>query len=200
MITHADRVVAAGWALDALQRLGHASLAEELRIEWRPFASRMGDALYVPRGVLVRHRGSFRFAEQRTVRVRLSSALWPRATRRDRYETVVHEVAHLVTAHEARQACAPAPSAHGAEWRAVMLRAGVTPERCCDNVSNEGLVRRVEVSCACPTRSKVTPYVAGRIAAGAAYSCRRCGSHVSVPEGTRPVAKKRSAKRAQRGW
>jgi len=223
-ISHERRVEAAGWALETLETLGHPSLMDALKIEWKAkFTARLGDALYKRAGSLgldtvlaLRNSrvgsDSFREAAKRanadldsglkagpSARVRFSIPLWSRATPKERYETVVHEICHIVANHEAALKGTTTSSAHGWEWKNLMRKCGVKPERC-HNVDRTGLKRtgnRVSASCGCGAHN-VTPYVAGRIAAGATYTCRKCHKAIVVHVKVAPVAKKGAKKRATR--
>lgn len=180
-ITPQMRQTAAAQALSTLRTLGREDLIELLWIDWKSrFTSRMGDALYASADQRVR-RSSERFRVNGTVcRVRFSVPLWPRATDEERKQTVIHEICHLVAAHEAHLAGRKVSSSHGREWKAVMRRAGVTPKRC-HNVSTKGLGRKtIPAKCACGEHY-VTPLVAGRIIVlQRTYTCGRCHSQVLV--------------------
>ena len=64
-------------------------------------------------------------------RIRLSaSALWRRATPRKRRNTVIHELAHILTPGDG----------HGRRWKAMMRRLGEEPQRS-HTVNREGLRR-----------------------------------------------------------
>lgn len=157
-----QRQQAARWALETLRLLGHPSLADVLAIEWNPrFTSRLGDACYDPKG--------------RKTRVRFSIPLWPRASEADRYQTVVHEISHLVTNHEAALDGRMRPSSHGSEWQAVMRRAGVSPDRChaVDTSDLKKSRRTASASCACTVHA-VTPAMVRRLRGGKQYTCRSC--------------------------
>jgi predicted SprT family Zn-dependent metalloprotease len=200
-VTHQDRVEAATTAIATLIALGHEDLVDELVIQWKEaFTARLGDALYRPNGSTARvsgYSGSGRpETGTRVVRVRFSAPLWPRASKQDRYETVVHEICHIVCSHEAALAGRPRPQAHGSAWKSLMWKAGVEPKRC-HNVDREGLkkTRRViDASCGCGSHD-VTPYVAGRIAAGCRYTCRKCRRAIVVHTKVAPVAKKGGGRR-----
>lgn len=180
-ITTQMRQTAAAQALETLRALGREDMIELLWVDWKSrFTSRMGDALYATNGSRVR-RSSEKFRVNGTVcRMRLSIPLWTRATETERENTVIHEICHLVAAHEAHLHGTNVSSAHGYEWKSVMCRAGVTPKRC-HNVSNKGLSsrRRIPAKCACKDH-ELTPLVAGRILGGAKYTCRGCKAVIVV--------------------
>lgn len=181
-ITHQMRQTAAAQALSTLRTLGREDLIGLLWIDWKSrFTSRMGDALYASADQRVR-RSSERFRVNGTVcRVRFSVPLWPRATEEERKQTVIHEICHLVAAHEAHLAGRKVSSSHGHEWKAVMRRAGAEPKRC-HNVNSKGLGKKViPCNCNCEDGHHVTPLVAGRILInGAKYTCGRCHSQILV--------------------
>jgi predicted SprT family Zn-dependent metalloprotease len=116
------RARAAALAL-TLVRAHEPALERYLRIEWKGFTWRMGDArLFKVRGRL-------------TAQVRLSIPLWPRASEEERDQTVAHEVAHLIQRWRQRRgdyARAPVASlsSHGVAWRSVMRELGYKPDRC----------------------------------------------------------------------
>ena len=87
--------------------------------------------------------------------------------------TVIHEVAHLVTA-----ACHGRTRPHGPEWRAVMAYLGIPDaKRCHDYTLDDTAVRRQRrwaYLCDCSSHSLSTTRH-NRIQASAAhYHCRRC--------------------------
>jgi len=177
---HAVRV----WIGRTLKHLDELEILESLEVEWnKRFTSRLGSAR------------SIKVTE--SFRLRFSVPLWPRATPKERRDTVIHEVCHLV-AQKRAWARGVKIQAHGPEWQRLMRECGIEPERT-HNVSNEGLTtrRRVEVSCKCGSTS-VTPYVAGRIAAGATYRCKRCKVEITAPPGTKPVERRNRKRRRRR--
>lgn len=180
-ITPTMRQTAAAIALSTLRALGREDLIPLLWIDWKSkFTSRMGDALYATNGQRVR-RSSERFRIDGTIcRARFSIPLWLRATEEERRQTVIHEVCHLVAAHEAHLAGRKVSSAHGHEWKAVMRRAGVTPKRC-HSVSTKGLGKKtIPAKCRCGEHY-VTPLVGGRIIVlNRTYTCGRCHGQVLV--------------------
>lgn len=173
------------WIGQTLKTLGRLDLLDDLKVEWNArFTSKMGSA---------RIR-----AISREMAVRFSVPLWPRATPKERRETTIHEVCHIV-AYQIAWEESTKIQPHGHEWQALMRRCGIKPERT-HNVSNEGLVnsRRIDIKCACQTIS-VTPYVAGRMAAGAYYRCRKCQQKLEPPPDTKPVERRKRRKRRGRG-
>jgi len=180
MITSTMRQDAASTALATLHKLGHAELIDSLFISWGSrFTGRMGDALYVGDSIRASQHRSRQYAlNGRIVHIRFSCPLWPRATETERTQTVIHEVCHLVANHEAYLAGRPRPK-HGREWKAVMRRAGVAPERC-HNVSNKGLgQKKVRTTCSCGEHY-VTSMVAGRILSNWTYTCGKCRGKLTV--------------------
>lgn len=137
-----------------------------------------------PRGAHIGHTGDL--LGRCVARVRFSIPLWPRASKAERDETVAHEVAHLVVAYrhavaiiEWRARCDEElhaltgdayhramgrqygrgprrPSAHGAEWRAVMVEMGYTPNRT-HNVDRTGLTAHTLYCHACGESHAVGP-------------------------------------------
>jgi SprT protein len=172
------------WIGQTLKHLDELEILGVLEVEWNErFTSKMGSAK------------SRRLTED--FLLRFSAPLWPRATPTERHETVIHEVCHLV-AQKRAWARGVKIQPHGPEWEQLMRECSIEPERT-HSVSNEGLTtrRRVKVSCKCGTFS-VTPYVAGRIAAGATYRCRKCSVKISAPAGTKPVERRKKRRRRRR--
>lgn len=143
-------------------------------IRWGKFSAKLGDARF-SNGVGI---------------VRFSSLLWPRATEVERKETVIHEVCHVVARFEANER-GERISPHGPQWKALMHRCGVPPSRTHSVKCNDLSVRKkIPVKCGC-REFKITPYVAGRIANGSVYKCTSCNVAIKVPDGTKPVKKRR---------
>ena len=150
------------WANETLATLGHAGLP--VRIAWsKRFTSRLGDALY----------------QDGCSRVRFSVPLWPRAGGKNQYETVVHEICHIVASHEnvGRKI-----SAHGREWKALMWKCDVEPRRCHD-VRPAGYKdpRTIKAKCGCKEHM-VTEGEALKIAAGFPLGCRKCRTGLTLCE------------------
>jgi predicted SprT family Zn-dependent metalloprotease len=178
-ITPTMRQAAAAIALATLRALGREDLIPVLWICWKSdFTSRMGDALYAKNGQHV-HRSSEKYRVNGTIcRARFSAPLWLRASEEERRQTIIHEVCHLVAAHEAHLAGRKVSRPHGYEWKAIMLRAGVRPKRC-HNVSTKGLGKKtIPAKCRCGEHY-ITPLVGGRIIVlQQTYTCSRCHGQI----------------------
>lgn len=175
-VTRAQKEQVEKWVQQTLTKLRFGFL--KLRIEWKDsFTARMGDANSV------------------LLRVRFSVPLWSRASERERYETVVHEVCHIVAGVKHHHRVKP----HGAEWRALMREAGVEPRRC-HNVDRTDLTRRAErINISCPSCDQTyacTPYMAGQIASGNRI-CSKCKTRLVAPSDIQPT-KRRARRRAYR--
>lgn len=174
-------------AKEALEKLGYPELFEHLRIEWNSrFSARMGDA---------------RYRSMRDCRIRLSEPLWPRASEEKRRNTVIHEICHIVVAHEysfvALSKLRPKP--HGPEWQAKMRACGEDPKRC-HSVPTAGAKnsRRHHVyHCNCEGEQRIHRVgnkVNANIQRGQYYSCRRCKGGLrkpGQPEPKKPKPKKK---------
>lgn len=188
---------AAEWALQTLHTLGRQDLIPALHIEWKiRLTSSMGDAIYIwcdanggdfPSNAmwLLKKRQYSRFLTMdntilRAVRVRFSIPLWPRATERERYETVVHEICHLVSCHEAMLSGKCKIKPHGREWKMAMIRAGVSPRRC-HRINSSGLgQKKIPCTCGCGDHF-MTPLKAGMILDGfGTFTCRACGENIAI--------------------
>jgi len=179
--THEDRVQASQWALETLRALGREDLIDHLTVEWSTrFTSRLGDALYIdiiaiPSWRKLAKKYDRNAIDGKVCRLRFSAPIWPRADETERYETVVHEVAHLVTSHEAALVGRNKPQSHGYEWESVMRRAGVSPKRT-HSVDVKGLKgkKKTDVAhCGCKDHA-ITPAMGKKISDGALYMCRSC--------------------------
>lgn len=87
--------------------------------------------------------------------------------------TVPHEVAHLVT-----KAVFPYASAHGREWKSVMVTLGADPTRCHDyDVTNAQVKTKTKYhyTCGCADKAViVSAVIHNRIQRGRTYTCRTC--------------------------
>ena len=145
------------------ERCGCPELASKIKYVWNSrFTRRMGDATYdFPNATGV---------------VRFSKPLWGRADLRERKNTIVHEVCHIITFYKYGKSASP----HGARWKKMMLLAGEFPERC-HNVDTNGLTRKqtkIQVRCGCSQKS-VTKNMFTRMKNGSTYSCGTCNKEIS---------------------
>lgn len=145
-----------------LVELGHEILISDMSISFNNrFTALMGDANYLLR------------------RIRLSAPLWPIASEEEQFQTVVHEVCHIVAHHEhyKRVGWSGKISSHGNEWKAVMRRAGVPVKRCHHvdrSTVKQALRKKFKVYCDCKTHwFGATRY--RRLKAGIrTYTCNLC--------------------------
>jgi predicted SprT family Zn-dependent metalloprotease len=113
-------------------------------------------------------------------RIELSSAIWEHFTEQQRYQTLVHEVCHIVNRHLNGRNANP----HGWRWKMLMVKMGLSPDRCHDlDCQKVGLARKngrrakVKVRCNCPdgTLMGQTQYKRMvRATNGVYYRCRKC--------------------------
>ena len=111
------------WIWFACQRNDAEELAQAIIVEWNSrFTRRLGDGVYSPI--------TFR------ARIRLSLPLWPRASEKERRETVIHEACHCIVGYKHGIV-----AHHGLEWKQAMRNCGVEPLRN-HTVDRTGLARR----------------------------------------------------------
>jgi len=140
---------------EACHANGMGELADSITFEFNSrFKSRMGDA------------------NPTTMKIRLSSVLFPRATTTKQRNTVIHEACHIIAYakygyHIGR--------GHKEGWKACMRAAGEVPKRCHQVPTDTKRKPRVTVNCGCSTGCVVGPTVFKRICMGRRYSCRKCG-------------------------
>ncbi len=171
------------WVRWTRENLGHSSLVNDIDVQWNSrFTAKLGDARFKPTGS----------------RVRFSTPIWPRASEEERRQTVIHEICHIIVAYEAHVNGLPRRRSHGHEWQLMMVRCKVPPERThCVDTKGLSTRRRVEISCGCK-EILVTKYIAGRIAFGADFRCKRCNGRMKAPEGTVPVERRKKRRRKRR--
>lgn len=138
------------------------NLIGKIKIEFNGrFTQRLGDARYNPKS----KKGEIRF----------SRPLWPRTDDTERYNTIVHEVCHIVT-HKLHGYAA---KAHGREWKDLMILCGVKPDRCHNVPVDHRFQQRVSAWCECQehliTKNKRTRIINGQL-----YFCRTCDSFLSL--------------------
>jgi predicted SprT family Zn-dependent metalloprotease len=141
-------------------------LAGAIDLGWnRRFTARLGDARWSA------GRGE----------VRLSVPLWPKASRAEQEETVVHEVCHVVAAYRFGPG-----QGHGPRWRALMARCGYPEARRCHTVDRAAILarraaRRVPALCGCPRGVLLSSVQARRLRRGWRYPCLRCEAWICLP-------------------
>lgn len=154
---------------ETLFKLGAGGLSGLVKVEWnKRFTWKMGDAQYRP-----------------TMRIRLSTSLWPLATEAERTETVIHEVCHIVDRHLASvDPSYQRSSSHGFSWRALMSKCGAKGDRCHSVKRPPEMLRKravkVEMTCGCRT-FRYKPSKAGR------YFCKTCKTMIVVKSLTNPT-------------
>jgi predicted SprT family Zn-dependent metalloprotease len=156
-----------------------------LKVTWSRGHTALGRALYP--GIIGQVEGM-------RPEIRLSRPLWPRMPEAERRDTVIHEVAHLLTdddwhrevkaADEAKRPRPPHPESHGSQWQAWMLRMGGQPRaKCLDptvnaaarEIAQQRRIRRgdaIEIGCACRREHRPLATVARWEHAGA--TCAHC--------------------------
>lgn len=99
--------------------------------------------------------------------IELSQPIWPVLSHREKYETILHELAHSVTAHfHGTQV-----EGHGQEWRAQMRLFGLVPSEI--HKGAPGILG----TCPCRVRMVVAPeswVVLRRVHEGGRYRCKDC--------------------------
>ena len=143
-------------------------LAQVIVVEWNPrFTRRLGDAGY--------SSTTYR------ARIRLSIPLWPRASDRDRRETVIHEACHIIVGYRFGFAAAP----HGEKWKQAMRNCGVEPLRL-HSVDRTGLARRQKrfILLDCPNhgldrKCRCTIREHNMLRRGVEMWCKVCGLHLN---------------------
>ncbi len=146
---------------------GVPELVGKVRFAWNSrFIARMGDA----RWSFSRGHGL----------IRLSSALWQKATDEAQMETVAHEACHVIADYRfgSRQK-------HGPRWRQMMRLCGYENPRRCHTVDLATIQQRRchnrhRARCGCMSSLTVGPIQAKRIRTGRTYRCRRCGQAVQL--------------------
>jgi len=185
-VTPEEKQRVAALCLDTFRKLDVPELIPELTITWsNKMTSALGYGGYTP--TMAKHGKAPSAAT-----VQFSIPLWLRATEEERDETVVHEICHVVVAYkngglQPRSGRRRRP--HGAEWKAMMRKAGVEPRRC-HNVDNSDLKQkrkkqeRVKAWCDCQVHM-ITKQRAGRMRNGKGYICKKCKGKLSlVPKGS----------------
>lgn len=93
-------------------------------------------------------------------------------------QTVPHECAHIITSFAYDK-----PTAHGPEWRSVMVKLGVEPKRC-HNYEIKGIQvrkhKKFSYQCGCKEHL-VSTNLNNKMVAGRVYKCQACkGSLIPI--------------------
>ncbi len=155
------------WIWFACQRNDAEELAQAIVVEWNSrFTRRLGDGVYSP--------VTFR------ARIRLSLPLWPRASEKERRETVIHEVCHCIVGYKHGSV-----AHHGQEWNQAMKNCGVEPLRN-HNVDRTGLARRrrLFILLDCPNQGierkcRIRSKEFNLVQQGKWFVCKVCGLHLT---------------------
>ena len=130
-----------------------------IRVEWNKSKRVAGDAWYIAR------------------RIRFSTVAWEHMVEQERWNTVVHEVCHIVSDYQAGYRVKP----HGIEWKNLMVRCGADPKRTwkpSESFYKAGHGRKQHIRaaltvCGCGehpiTKNRFT-----RMRNGAQYRCKTC--------------------------
>ena len=158
-----DRHKIRGWIQFACDCNEVSELAQTVIVEWnRRFTRRLGDGVYSP----LTYRA----------KIRLSIPLWPRASSKDRMETVIHEACHVIVGYKHGYV-----AAHGSEWKAAMRKCGVEPLRL-HSIDRTGLYRRqrqfILLDCPNETKCRCTTRQYNLLRSGSIYRCNKCGLHL----------------------
>jgi SprT protein len=168
------------WTRFACECNNAEELAQAIIVEWNSrFTRRLGDGVYSP----LTHRA----------RIRLSLPIWPRASEKERRETVIHEVCHCIVGYKHGVV-----AHHGSEWKEAMRNCGVEPLRG-HTVDRTGLARsqRLFILLDCPNdglerKCRIRSKEFNLVQQGKWFVCKVCGLHLTresaIEEDRRDVA------------
>lgn len=143
-----------------------------LDVQWKPLRRLMGHA----------HFKSDAFFKTRKATITFSSALWPHApSDKDRDETVIHEVCHIVDYwNMSIDPRYPKDGGHKEPWKVLMRKCGLDPKRCYEWKRPQELKNkpreRYELVCRhCSHVHRPTIIVVRRLISGESrYFCKKC--------------------------
>jgi len=119
-ITRMDKIWAKRWMRETMSKLGYEHLSGEVEVIFQPMTSKVGLAEWQNyRKINTGYRVAIG-----NMTIFLSELYWPDMSRKDKYETIVHECCHLIDAYERDIIKNP----HGPTWFSLMERLGVNPE------------------------------------------------------------------------
>ena len=97
-------------------------------------------------------------------------------------QTLGHEYAHLITDNLWLSNLISKPTAHGREWKKVMRRLRLRPDRCHSyDTSNAGgkKQRQWKYYCKCPKPMTVSTTIHNKIRKGRKYRCNKCKTQIT---------------------
>lgn len=157
-----------------LTLLGARELLSTVRVVWRDFDRRLGDARVVlsPSGGYI---GQLRFSKQ----------AWPLLTFEEQREVVIHEVCHLVDIGLAWASNKRPGPPHGDDWRWLMRVAGYPNAAARHHRAVlPNTRRRFAANCECRTHM-LTSIRAARIKRGRKYVCLKCRKNLTLSDGVK---------------
>ena len=156
----------------ACDECGVPELARSIRVEFnRRFTRRLGDACY------------YRVSDSGLIR--LSSKLWPTMDEIEQENTILHEVAHIITDKLHPEDRRFDRSGHGPYWKKIAAKVGAKAERFAKaNVANFKAYSRkntrYRVSCGCPNGIVITKARHTKMTRGYSYLCRKCDTILGI--------------------
>ncbi len=147
------------WMGEGCELLSLWEVYDLITIEFnKRFTSRMGDA------------------NGRKMLIRLSAPLWTVASEKQKRETVIHELCHIVDYYIHERS-----SHHGEPWKILMRQCGLEPQRCHVVDTAKFKKKRMRYRYACSCGKGVTTKVAyNRIKRGVVYRCRTCKEEITL--------------------
>jgi len=147
-----------------LHRLGCPELIGKIKLEWNTrFKRKVADACYS------------------RLRIRFAATLWPHMSEHARRNTIIHEVCHIVNRHKDGYK----HSSHSYSWRSLMVKMGIQPNRCTDNIDTFALGiskrrKRYRVKCGCKDGTWIGQIQYNRMLKGTIYKCQVCHQRVEI--------------------
>jgi len=138
---------------------GTTELSEKIFWQFKPIACRLGQATY--------------YFKLKSGLLDFNSLLWERADEQTKYETVIHEVCHIIAPYRFGRI-----KPHGIEWQFMMRLNKLEPKRCHSvDVSDIRKKRRQQATCFCGPR-EISTIVFNKIKKGYSYRCRKCNGPI----------------------
>lgn len=146
---------------DTCKKCASEELIERIAWSFKPIHTKLGQATFFRKLNL----GSIHF----------NSLIWERASEKDQYETIIHEVCHIIAPYKFGYI-----KPHGKEWSLLMKLNNIEPIKC-HNIDVSDLIkkRRKEGMCNCGIR-QISTIIYNRINSGKNYICQKCMSRIYV--------------------